>query len=168
MIEILLRETIENLGRSGEVVKVANGYARNYLLPQKLALPVTEANRRQVEREREAAEVRDAEHRTAAEALAGRIGDLVCVIARRVGETDTLYGSVTNADIAEFLTSQKFEIDKRRIILAEPIKTLGEFAVPVKLHSDVTAELKVRVVKEETGEPDDTGGTDGNTVPNLA
>ena len=165
MIEILLRETIDNLGRRGEVVKVANGYARNYLLPRKLALPVTEANRRQVEREREAAETHEAEQHTAAEALARRIADLECVIARRVGETETLYGSVTNADIAEFLTSQQFEIEKRRIILAEPIKALGEFTVPVKLHSDVTAELKVRVVKDETLETDNEGGTGSNAAP---
>ena len=117
MIEILLRETIDNLGRCGEVVTVANGYARNYLLPRQLALPVTEANRRQVEREREAAEVHEAEARTAAEALAARIAGLECVIACRVGETETLYGSVTNADIAEFLTSQRFEIEKRKIVL---------------------------------------------------
>ena len=165
MIEILLRETIDNLGRCGEVVTVANGYARNYLLPRQLALPVTEANRRQVEREREAAEVHEAEARTAAEALAARIAGLECVIACRVGETETLYGSVTNADIAEFLTSQRFEIEKRKILLAEPIKELGEFTVPVKLHSDVTAELKVRIVKEETGQTEDTGETGTDAAP---
>ena len=150
MIEVLLREHIDNLGRRGEVVKVANGYARNYLLPRKLALPVTGANTRQVERERAAAEKVEAAERQVAEALASRLAAVDCVIARRVGEKETLYGSVTNADIAELLAGQQFEIDKRKIQLADPIKEIGEFTVPVRLHRDVTAELKVRVVKAET------------------
>ena len=148
-MEIILRETVDNLGRRGEIVTVANGYARNYLLPRQLALPVTDANRRQVEREREAADVREADERQAAEGLAGRVAALECVIARRVGETDTLYGSVTSADLAEYLESQQFTIDKRKIQLEEPIKELGEFTVPVTLHRDVTAELKVKVVKAD-------------------
>ncbi len=168
MIEILLRETIDKLGRCGEVVKVANGYARNYLLPRKLGLRVTEASRRQVERERETLEKRDTEQRTAAEALARRITDLECVIVRMVGETETLYGSVTNADIAEFLTSRQFEIDKRKIVLTEPIRALGEFTALVKLHSDVTAELKVRVVKEEILEINKAGGIGSDANPASA
>ena len=168
MIEILLRERIDNLGRRGEVVKVANGYARNYLLPRKLGLPVTEASRRQVEREREALEKRDTEQRAATEAIASRITDLECVIVRMVGETETLYGSVTNADIAEFLTSRQFEIDKRRIILTEPIRALGEFMVLVKLHSDVIAELKVRVVKEEILETNKANGIGSDAEPASA
>ena len=147
-MEIILRETIDNLGRRGEVVSVANGYARNYLLPHKLALPVTDANRRQVEREREVAEVREADARRAAQGVADRVAAVECVIVRRVGETDTLYGSVTSADIAECLESQQVEIDKRQINLTEPIKTLGEYAVPVTLHREVTVELTVKVVKE--------------------
>ena len=150
MIEVLLREHIDKLGRRGEVVSVANGYARNYLLPRKLAMTVTAANTREVERERAAADKVEAVERQAAEALAGRLAAVDCVIARRVGETDTLYGSVTNADIAEVLTAQQFEIDKRKIQLVDPIKEIGEFTVPVKLYRDVTAELKVRVVKAET------------------
>ena len=149
MVELILRESVEHLGRRGEVVNVANGYARNYLLPRKLALPVTDANRRQVEREREVAEVCEAEERQAAEALASRVSALDCVIARRVGETETLYGSVTSADIAEYLASQELPIDKREIQLAEPIKELGEVTVPIKIHRDVTASLRVRVVPEE-------------------
>ena len=141
-MEIILRKTVDNLGRRGEIVTVANGYARNYLLPRQFALPVTDANRRQVEREREAAEVQEADERRAAE--------VECVIARRVGETDTLYGSVTSADLAEHLESQQLVIDKRKIQLEEPIKELGEFAVSVTLHRDVTAELKVKVVKADT------------------
>ena len=149
MVELILRETIDHLGRRGEVVKVANGYARNYLLPRKLALPVTEANRRQVERERETAEAREAEERQAAQSVADRLEAVDCTIARRVGETDTLYGSVTSGDIAECLASHQLSVEKRKIQLAEPIKELGEFSVPVKIHRDVTATLTVRVVKEE-------------------
>ena len=148
-MKIILRETVDNLGRRGEIVNVANGYARNYLLPQKLALLVTEANKRQVEREREVADVREAEEHQVAEGVATRISALECVIARRVGETDTLYGSVTSADIAEFLESQHLPTDKRKIQLGEPIKALGAFTVAIKLHRAVTAELSVKVVKKE-------------------
>ena len=151
-MEIILREPIENLGGRGDVVLVANGYARNYLLPRKLALPVTEANRRQVERERVAAEAREAVDRQDARSVAARIAAAECVIARRVGGTGTLYGSVTSADIAESLEGQQLVVDKRRIVLTEPIKELGDFVVPVKLHRDVTADLKVTVVREgDTG-----------------
>ena len=159
MVELILRETIEHLGSRGDVVTVANGYARNYLLPRKLALPVTKGNRRQVEREREVAEAREAEERQAAQTLATRVAAVECTIARRVGETDTLYGSVTSVDIAEYLVTQDVKVDRRKIQLDEPIKELGEFVVPIKLHQDVTASLKVRVVKEEVvedSEPDAT------------
>ncbi len=151
-MQVILRETVDNLGRRGEIVKVANGYARNYLLPRKLALPVTDANRKQVERERKVVEAREADERRVSDALAARLADLDCVIARRVGETETLYGSVTSADLAAWLAGQQIDVDKRQIQLAEPIKHLGEFSVPIKLHREVTASLKVRVVKAETGE----------------
>ena len=147
-MEVILREHVDNLGRRGEVVKVAAGYARNYLLPQKLALPVTEASRRQIEREREKAEARDAEERAAAEAMAERIAALDISIARRVGENETMYGSVTSADIAQALASKGFEVEKRKIMLPEAIKSIGEHTVPVKIHRDVTAEVKVKVVAE--------------------
>ena len=149
MVELILRATIDHLGNRGDVVKVANGYARNYLLPRKLALPVTKANRRQVEREREVAEAHEAEERQVAQALATRVAAVECTIARRVGETDTLYGSVTSADVAEYLAARDVKVDKRKIQLDEPIKELGEFAVPIKLHPDVTVSLQVRVVKED-------------------
>ena len=148
-MEVILRDHIEHLGRRGEIVKVADGYARNYLLPRKLALPATDANRKWVERERKLAEVRDAEERGAAEAIATRLNALELQITRRVGENDQLYGSVTNADIAELLVSKGFEIDRRKILLPDPIKALGNNTVPVKLHRDVTAQLKVTVAKEE-------------------
>ena len=148
-MEVILREHVEHLGRRGDVVKVAPGYARNYLLPRKLALPVTESNRRQIEREKKVAEVREAEERQQAEAFASRLAQAEVVIARRVGETDALYGSVTTADIAEALAAKGLEVERRRIQLPEPIKQLGEFTVPVKLHRDVNADVKVQVVKQE-------------------
>jgi large subunit ribosomal protein L9 len=147
-MEVILREHVDNLGRRGEIVKVADGYARNFLLPRKLALPATDGNRQHVARERKIMEAREAEDRARAEAVAARLGSVVVSIARRVGESDQLYGSVTSADIAEFLQEKGFEIDRRKLILPEPIKTLGEHAVPLKLHREVTVSLKVVVVKE--------------------
>ena len=148
-MEVILREHVDHLGRRGDVVKVAPGYARNYLLPRKLALPVTEGNRRQIDGEKKVAEVREAEERQQAEAFASRLAQAEIVIARRVGETDALYGSVTTADIAEALASKGLEVERRKIQLSEPIKQLGEFAVPVRLHRDVNADVKVQVVKQE-------------------
>jgi large subunit ribosomal protein L9 len=148
-MEVILREHIDNLGRRGEVVKVAEGYARNFLLPRKLALPVTEANKRQIERERVKFEAKEAEEKKGAEAIAARLGAADVTIARRVGENDTLYGSVTAADIAESLARQGLEVDRRKIHLAEPIKQLGEVKVPIKIHRDVTANISVKVIKEE-------------------
>ena len=147
-MEVILREHVDNLGRRGDVVKVAAGYARNFLLPRKLALPVTEASRRQIERERDKAEARDAEERSGAEALAQRMGAVDISIARRVGETQTMYGSVTSADIAQALASKGFDVEKRKIQLADAIKSIGEHTVPVKIHRDVTADVKVKVVAE--------------------
>ena len=147
-MEVILREHVDNLGRRGDVVKVTPGYARNYLLPRKLALAVTENNKRQIEREKKLAEARDMEEKSAAEAVAARIAALDIEIARRVGENNTLYGSVTSQDIAQALKDKGFEIDRRKILLPDPIKTLGENTVPVKLHRDVTAQLKVTVGKD--------------------
>ena len=147
-MEVILREHVDNLGRRGDVVKVAEGYARNFLLPRKLALAVTENNKRQIDREKKLAEARDMEEKAAAEAIAARLAQLDVEIARRVGENDTLYGSVTSADIAQALHAKGFEIDKRKITLPEPLKALGESVVPVKIHRDVTGQIKVRVVAE--------------------
>lgn len=148
-MELILREPIENLGSRGDIVRVANGYARNYLLPRKLGLPVTEANRRQVERERVIVEAREAKDRQSAQKISDQVSAVECIVARRVGETGTLYGSVTSADIVESLANLHLMIDKRKIELAEPLKELGDFVVSVRLHRDVKAELKVKVVKEE-------------------
>jgi large subunit ribosomal protein L9 len=147
-MEVILREHVDHLGRRGDIVKVAEGYARNYLLPRKLALAVTEGNKRQIEREKKVAEVREAEEKSQAEALAQRLMQLEVEIARRVGENDTLYGSVTSADIAHALKEKGFEIDKRRITLPDPLKALGETQVPVKIHRDVTAQVRVKVVPQ--------------------
>ena len=147
-MEVILREHVDNLGRRGEIVKVAAGYARNFLLPRRLALLVTEGNKRHVERERKIMETREAEEKGQAEAMAARLGLIEISIARRVGETDQLYGSVTAADVAEYLKTKGFEVDRRKLILPEPIKTLGDHKVPLKLHREVTVPLTVKVVKE--------------------
>ena len=147
-MEVILREHVEHLGRRGDVVKVAEGYARNYLLPRKLALAVTDNNKRQIDREKKIAEARDAEEKSQAEAIAQRLTQLDVEIARRVGENDTLYGSVTSQDIAQALKDKGFDIDKRKIALAEPLKAIGETTVPVKIHRDVTAQLRVKVVAQ--------------------
>ena len=147
-MEVILREHVENLGQRGDVVKVASGYARNYLLPRKLALTLTDGNRKQIERERKVADMREAEERQGAEAVAARLAAVEIVIARRVGGTEALYGSVTSADIAESLAARGFEIERRKIQLADPIKQLGEFQVPIRLHREVTANVKVVVAKE--------------------
>jgi large subunit ribosomal protein L9 len=149
MIEVILKEPVDNLGNRGDVVKVAPGYARNYLLPRKLALAVTEGNKRQIEAERKRAAIVEAQERTTAEALSSRLAQVEVVVARRVGEKDTLYGSVTSADITEALARQGFEVDRRKVHLPEPLKHLGEFSVPIRLHRDVTTPVKVLVVKEE-------------------
>jgi large subunit ribosomal protein L9 len=147
-MEVILREHVEHLGRRGDVVKVAEGYARNFLLPRKLALAVTENNKRQIEREKKLAEARDMEEKAQAEAIAQRLAQLEIEIARRVGENDTLYGSVTSQDIAQALKDKGFDIDKRKITLADPLKTLGETTVPLKIHRDVTVQLRVKVVAQ--------------------
>jgi len=152
-MEVILREHVDNLGRRGEIVKVANGYARNYLLPRNLALLVTEGNKKHVERERAKFDAREAEEKGVADVIAQRIANAEIEIARRVGETDVLYGSVTSADIAEALHAKGFDLDRRKIQLHEPIKKLGEYTVPIRLHRDVSADVKVRVVAEAVEKP---------------
>lgn len=147
-MEVILRDHVDNVGKRGDVVNVADGFARNYLLPRQLALPATDANKQWIARERKIAEAREAEERVAAEAVADRLVALDLQIARKVGENDTLYGSVTNADIAELLKQKGFDVDRRKILLPDPIRSLGESHIPVKLHRDVTAQLKITVVKE--------------------
>ena len=152
-MEVILREFVDKLGKRGEIVKVSNGYARNYLLPRKLALPATEGNKKHVERERKKMDTREADEKSQAEAIAARLASVDIRIARRVGDTEQLYGSVTSADITEFLKEKGFDVDRRKLILPEPIKTIGEHDVPLKLHRDVTVPLKVKVVKEGAETP---------------
>ena len=148
-MEVILREHVEHLGARGDVVKVTPGYARNYLLPRKLALAVTDNNKRQIEREKKLAEARDLEEKAAADAVAARLSALEIEIPRRTGENDALYGSVTSADIAQALKDKGFEVDKRKVQLPDPIKALGDVQVPVRVHRDVTAQVKVKVVAEQ-------------------
>ena len=149
-MEVILREHVDNLGKRGEIVKVADGYARNYLLPRKLALPATDGNKKHVERERKIVEARESQEKGQAEAMAARLAAVDITIARRVGDTEQLYGSVTSADIVDFLKEKGFEIDRRKLILPEPLKAIGDHDVPLKLHREVTVPLKVHVVKEGT------------------
>jgi large subunit ribosomal protein L9 len=153
-MEVILRDHVENVGKRGEVVKVADGYARNYLLPRKLALVATPGNLKQVERERVKLDLKEAEEKGAAENVAAKMASLEVVISRKVGETEALYGSVTSADIAEALARQGYDIDKRKIGLREPIKKIGSLTVPVKLHREVVVQLPVKVVAE--GKPEVT------------
>jgi large subunit ribosomal protein L9 len=151
-MEVILREHVDNLGRRGEIVKVADGYARNFLLPRKLALIATDGNKQRIEKERAKFEAVEAEERKVAEALSARMADLEIAIARKVGETEALYGSVTTSDIAAALAAKGFEIDRRKIQLQEPIKKLGEFDIAIRLQRDVTPTIKLKVVPE--GEAD--------------
>lgn len=148
MAEVILRQHVDNLGKRGEIVKVADGYARNYLLPRGLALPVTESSRRQIERERATMEAKEADELKAAQDLAAKIAAADISIGRRVGENDVLYGSVTTSDIGEALEAQGIDVERRRIILGDPLKTLGEHTVEVRIHREVTATMTVKVVAE--------------------
>jgi large subunit ribosomal protein L9 len=147
-MEVILREDIEKLGTRGEVVKVADGYARNFLLPKRLAVVANESNKKIVEQERHAHVRREAKLVDEAQDLSKLLTGVSVTIAQKAGEAEQLFGSVTSKDIAEALAVQNFTIDRRKIQLDEPIKQLGEFKVPVKLHKDVTAEITVLVVKE--------------------
>jgi large subunit ribosomal protein L9 len=149
---VLLREDVDNLGARGEIVKVKSGFARNYLLPRKLAVVATAGNVRQIEAERAALLKKEARERATAEGQAAQMGAIRLEFTRRVGEHGMLYGSVTSMDIAEALRERGYEIDRRRIQLREPIKETGEFSVNVRLHREVIVEVPV-VVSPEGGAP---------------
>ena len=148
-MEVILREDIDNLGSRGEVVKVAPGFARNFLLPKKLAVAATESNKKIVEQERQAHLRKEAKQKGEAEDLSKLLNGVSVTIAQKAGENDQLFGSVTSKDVGDALAAKNFTIDRRKIQLDEPIKQLGEFKVPVRLHKDVTAEVTVHVVREE-------------------
>jgi large subunit ribosomal protein L9 len=147
-MEVILRQDVDKLGRRGEVVKVAEGFGRNFLLPRGLALQVTEANKAMIAKERKAHDLRLAKEKAEFQVVAEKIASLRYIAPRKVGENDVLYGSVTSGDIAEFLKNKGVDIDKRKIQLDEPIKKLGEHEVAVKLHPEVSANMRVLVTKE--------------------
>jgi len=146
-MQVILKTNVEKLGKEGDVVTVADGYARNYLVPRNLAIEATERNRRTFEHEDRMAFARAAKEKRDAEKLATELASLSCTISVQAGENDRLFGSVTALDIAAALEEQDIQIDRRKIILDEPIKELGVFTVPAKIHPDVTADIKVWVVK---------------------
>ena len=147
-MEVILRQDVDKLGTRGQVVKVADGYARNYLLPKRLAVPATPANKKIVEQERQAQLRREAREKTEAEELARLLAGLSITIARKAGEHDQLFGSVTPQDISDALAQRSFNIDRRKIQLEEPIKQLGEYQVPIRLHREVTVSIGVYVGRE--------------------
>ena len=147
-MEVILKEDVANLGHRGDVVKVADGYGRNFLLPRKLALQATQANKAVIEQMKAAAARRSATEKAQAEELVVKLQPLALNFTRKAGENGQLFGSVTSADIAAELATQGFELDRRKIQLADPLKSLGEYTVAIKLHREVTAHVKVQVVAE--------------------
>jgi large subunit ribosomal protein L9 len=148
-MQVILRQDIEKVGSRGEVVKVAPGYARNFLLPKKLAVAANESNKKIVEQERQSHLRKDAKEVGEAQDLSKLLNGVTVTIMQKAGENDQLFGSVTSKDVAEALVAKNYTIDRRKIQLDEPIRTLGEFKVAVRLHKDVTAEVTVIVSKEE-------------------
>jgi large subunit ribosomal protein L9 len=147
-MEVILKEDVAKLGSRGDVVKVAEGYGRNYLLPRKLAIEASASNKAVIEQMKAAAVRRSAKEKAQAEELSKQFEGLSVNFKRRSGEHDQLFGSVTSGDIAEALEKKGFNVDRRKVQLHEPLKTLGEFTVPIKLHKDVTTHLKVLIEKD--------------------
>jgi large subunit ribosomal protein L9 len=151
-MEVILKEDVANLGHRGDVVKVADGYGRNFLLPRKLAMQATAANKAVIEQMKSAAARRSATEKVQAEELVAKLAPVVLTFTRKSGESGQLFGSVTSVDIASELDSRGFDIDRRKIQLNEPLKALGNFEVSIKLHREVTAHIKVKVLGEATAE----------------
>jgi len=151
-MEVILKEDVAKLGSRGDVVKVAEGYGRNFLLPRKLAIEATAGNKAVIEQMKAAAVRRSAKEKTQAEELAKQFDGLSVSFQRRSGEHDQLFGSVTSSDLADALAKKGFDVDRRKIQVHEPLKTLGEFSIPIKLHKDVTTHLKVVIEKEAAAE----------------
>jgi len=149
-MEVILKEDVNKLGSRGDVVKVAEGYGRNFLLPRKLAIEATSGNKKVIEQMKAAAVRRSAKEKAQAEELSKQFDGLSVAFQRKAGEQDQLFGSVTSGDVAEALEKKGFNVDRRKIQLHEPLKSLGEFTVPVKLHKDVTTHLKVVIEKEKS------------------
>jgi large subunit ribosomal protein L9 len=147
-MEVILRQAIENVGQPGDLVNVSNGFARNFLLPRGLAYEATEGNLKRIVQEKERLQVAEQKRRDSAQAVADRLQEVSLTFSARVGDEGKLFGSITSADITEQLAAQGFNIEKRQIDLHEPIKALGIYRVPVKLHADVKSEVKVWVIKQ--------------------
>ena len=147
-MEVILKKSVEGLGVPGDVLKVADGYARNYLLPMQLAVHATERNRRYLEHQKRVINQQESKDRERAQEIAAQVAGVTCTLKRRAGENDRLFGSVTSMDIAEALRAEGFELERRFLELGEPIRELGVFMVPVKLHTDVVIELRVVVERE--------------------
>lgn len=148
-MKVILLETMEKVGGAGEQVEVAAGYARNFLIPQRKAVPVTRAHLKSLDHLLRQNKGREERLRRSAESVAARIAEASCVIKRRAGEQDRLFGSVTNQDIAIALSAQGLEVDRRKIVLDEPIKALGGYTVPIRLHPEVVAEIRLTVERAE-------------------
>jgi large subunit ribosomal protein L9 len=148
-MQIILQEDVEKLGNRGEVVEVKTGYARNFLLPRKLAIEASPGNMKRLEKMRATFAKKEAVEKGDAQKLAELLGSVSLEVARKSGENDQLFGSVTSADVSEALAAKGYTIDKRKIVLADPIKTIGDFDIPVKLHREITASVKLMVKKEE-------------------
>ena len=147
-MQIILQEDVEKLGTRGQVVEVAEGYARNFLLPRKLAIPATPGNLKRLEKIRESLAKRAVTEKESAQKLAEMLSTVSVTLARKAGESDQLFGSVTAADISDALAAMGYNVDKRRIVVEEPIKLIGEYQVAAKLHHDVTTTIKVIVQRE--------------------
>lgn len=164
-MQIILTQDVDNLGLAGQVVNVAKGYARNYLEPARLALPATESNLKAMAKKRAEFELRSLKEKERAQAVKTQLDELRLTLARKVGERDKLYGAVTAIDITEAAAAAGMEIDRKRLKLGEPIKSLGEYLVPLRLHPEVTASIKVIVVAENASP--ETGAA-GNAAPPAA
>ena len=148
-MEVILKKSVEGLGAPGDVLKVSDGYARNYLLPMQLAVHATERNRRYLDHQKRVIDQQESKNREHAREIASQISGVTCTLKRRAGENDRLFGSVTSMDIAEAVRAEGFELERRFFELAEPIRELGVFMVPIRLHTDVVVELRVVVERDE-------------------
>ena len=147
-MQVILKQDVDKLGKTGELVKVTPGYARNYLIPKQLAVAASEGNLKMIKMQQQAHAKRDMKEKASAEIVAREVSRLVLELSRKAGEGGSLFGSVTSIDIAEKLAAHKIEVDKRKILLDEPIKSIGEYTVPVRLHREVTAHIRVNIQAE--------------------
>ena len=153
-MKVILIENVPSLGKTGDIVQVAEGYGRNFLIPKKIALETTPANLRHLDQQREVFLHRATKEKQSASDLASKIGELPCTLVRPTGESEKLFGSVTSMDLQKFLQEKGISLDRRKILLPQPIKSLGSYSVPLKLHPEITAQLTVNVVAASPEEKD--------------